>query len=165
MLSSQTFAPQIFRRDDFLISTDKGKIDVDLVYQFLAYESYWAEGIAKKVVERSLRHSLCFGVYDCSESDEIQIGFARVISDFTSFAYMSDVFILTSYRGQGLGKWLISCILAHEELQGLRKWMLNTKDAHGLYERFGFRLNTEPDTYLVYRPQRRAATFNESVME
>lgn len=154
MLDSQTFAPQTFHRDDFLVSTDKRKIDVDLVYHFLAYESYWANGIAREIVERSMRYSLCFGVYDCSTSAERQIGFARVISDYTSFAYLSDVFILAGDRGQGLGKWLISCILAHPELQGLRKWMLNTKDAHELYERFGFRLNAEPDTYLVYRPQR-----------
>lgn len=154
MLNSQTFPPQMFRRDDFLISTEPGKIDVDMVHHYLAHESYWAPGIARQSVKRALRYSLCFGVYDCSGTDDIQIGFARVITDYSSFAYLADVFILSRHRRQGLGKWLISCILAHTELQGLRKWMLNTKDAHDLYERFGFLQNPEPDTYMVYRPQR-----------
>jgi GNAT superfamily N-acetyltransferase len=161
MLESQTFPPQIFYRDDFLISTDPRKIDVDMVHHYLAYESYWAPGIARQSVKRALRYSLCFGVYDCSGTDEIQIGFARVITDFSSFAYLADVFILSRHRCQGLGKWLISCILAHTELQGLRKWMLNTKDAHGLYERFGFLQNPEPDTYMAYRPQHQVVTLTE----
>ena len=154
MLNSRPFAPQMFHLNDFLISTEPEKIDVDMVHHYLAHESYWAEGIARELVERSLRYSLCFGVYDCSGTDETQIGFARVISDYSSFAYLADVFVLSRYRGQGLGKWLISCILAHTELQGLRKWTLNTKDAHALYEHFGFRQNPEPDTYMVNRQQR-----------
>ena len=161
MLSSQTFPPQIFRRDHYLISTELGKVDFDMVHHFLTNDSYWVPGITRQTVERSLSHSLCFGVYDCSEIDEIQIGFARVITDFTSFAYLSDVFILARYRDQGLGKWFISCILAHTELQGLSKWMLNTKDAHGFYERFGFRLNSETHTYMVYQQQNRAITNTE----
>ena len=123
-------------------------------------ESYWAEGISRELVERSFRYSLCFGVYDCSGPDEVQFGFARVISDYSKFAYLADLFILSSYRGQGLGKWLVSCILSHTELHGLHKWMLNTKDAHALYERFEFRLNAEPNTYMVYRP-RQEATLTE----
>lgn len=161
MLSGQAFPPQMFRRNDFLISTEPGKIDVDMVHHYLAHESYWASGITRQIVERSLSYSLCFGFYDCSGTDDVQIGFARVISDYSSFAYLADVFILSGYRGRGLGKWLISCILAHTELQGLRKWTLNTKDAHDLYEHFGFRQNPEPDTYMVNRPQRQVLTLAE----
>jgi len=149
----QIFTPQTFLRGEFLISSDADRIDVDMVHRFLTQESYWARGIAKHTVERSLRHSLCFGVYDCAGPKEEQIGFARVISDFSRIAYLADVFILASYRRQGLGKWLISCILAHAELQGLGRWMLHTKDARSLYERFGFQLNPDPETYLSYRPQ------------
>ena len=150
----QIFPPKNFRRDHFLISTDTDKIDVKMVHSFLDNEAYWIQGITRQAVERLLKHALCFGVYDCSGEGEIQIGFARVITDYASFAYLSDVFILSKYRGQGLGKWLISCILAHPYLQDLRKWMLNTADAHTLYERFGFRLNTEQDTYMSYRPNK-----------
>jgi len=153
MQSNQVFPPETFLRGAYLLSTDPEKIDVDMVHQFLAYESYWAKGIAKHTVERFIRHSLCFGVYDCARQDEEQIGFARVVTDYSRFAYLADLFILANYRAQGLGKWLVSCILAHEELQGLRKWMLHTKDAHGLYERFGFQLNPDPDIFLAYQPQ------------
>lgn len=155
MSNSATFPPQIFRRDDFLISTDPGQIDVDLVHHYLANESYWAQGIERREVERAIRYSLCFGVYNCSETAEVQVGFARVVTDFSRFGYLSDVFILSHCRGLGLGKWLISCVLAHNELQGLSKWMLNTKDAHDLYERFGFQLNLELETYMVYRARRK----------
>ena len=151
MPNSEAFAPQIFRRDDFLISTEPDRIDVDMVHRYLANESYWARGIERRKVDRAIRYSLCFGVYDCSETAEAQIGFARVVTDFSRFAYLADLFILAHYRGQGLGKWLISCILAHNELQDMIKWMLNTKDAHELYERFGFQLNHELKTYMVFQ--------------
>jgi len=153
MVGSQTLSHQKFRHDGFLINTDPAKLEVDMVHRYLAHESYWARGIASETVDRSLKNSICFGVYDCSQNNDMQIGFARVISDCSSFAYLADLFILPRYRGQGLGKWLISCILAHNDLQGLRKWALNTRDAHGLYERFGFLLNPEPDTYMVYHVQ------------
>jgi GNAT superfamily N-acetyltransferase len=145
--------PYLVHRDSFLLSTEKTRIDVDAVHDFLASESYWVPGITKDRVVRSIANSLCFGVYDISQAREEQVGFARVITDYAGFAYLADLFILSPYRGQGLGKWLVACILAHPGLQDLRKWMLNTKDAHGLYRRFGFQLNKENETYMVYKPR------------
>jgi GNAT superfamily N-acetyltransferase len=159
----QGFPPQIFTRGNFLISTDVEKIDVDMVYHYLAYESYWAAGISRKTVERFLRYSLCYGVYEHAQARENQIGFARVISDFTTYAYLADLFILANYRGNGLGKWLVSCILAHDELKDLRKWTLNTRDAHGLYKRFGFRVSPNPETHMTYRPQSWRSTTGEII--
>lgn len=153
MQRNNCFPPQEFRRDDFLISTDREKIDVNMVHDYLVHDSYWASGVTLEKVTRSLQHSLCYGVYDCREAKETQIGFARVITDFSVFAYLADVFIMNSYQGQGLGKWLISCILANPELQNMRKWMLHTRDAHGLYQQFGFVVGSDPETYMVYRPQ------------
>ena len=121
------------RRDNLLISTDPARLDVDTITEMLA-RSYWATGRKREVVERSVKHSLVFGIYD----DRRQVGLARIISDYTTFAYLSDVFIHEDYRGNGVGKWLIETILAHPDLQGLRRWMLATKDAHGLYAQFGF---------------------------
>jgi N-acetylglutamate synthase-like GNAT family acetyltransferase len=118
----------------FLISTDRSKLDVDVIHGFLT-RSYWAEGIPRATVERSIENSLCFGVYDNSS----QIGFARVISDFATYAYVADVFILEPYRERGLGKELMASIMAHPELQGLRRWSLGTRDAQGLYAQFGFK--------------------------
>jgi GNAT superfamily N-acetyltransferase len=124
-----------FQKDEFIISTDPGLIDVDVVHNYLANESYWAQGRARDVVERSIENSLCFGVYN----DAGQIGFARVVTDFSVFAYILDLYILSDFGGQGLGKWLMSCILIHPEMQGDLKWALCTSDAHGLYEKFNFK--------------------------
>jgi N-acetylglutamate synthase-like GNAT family acetyltransferase len=121
-------------KDELLISTDKTLLDIDVIHAYLSGESYWAMNIPREVVERSITHSLCFGVY----RDHRQIGFARLITDQATFAYLADVFILEDFRGQGLSKWLIHSIHAHPELQGLRRWVLGTKDAHGLYEQFGW---------------------------
>ena len=117
-----------------LISTDKTKLDIPLIHQYLSEESYWAKNIPLDVVERSIANSLCFGVY----LDEKQIGFARITSDCATFAYLADVFILTPYRGKGISKKLMEFIKEHPALQGLRRWMLATADAHGLYKQFGF---------------------------
>lgn len=127
----------------FSISTDKSQLDLEMIDNFLK-TSYWAKDIPKSIVEKSIAHSLCFGVYD----KEQQIGFARVISDYATFAYLADVFILESYRGQGLGKWLIQSILAHSELQNLRKFLLGTWDAHELYRQFGFNSLNRPERYM-----------------
>jgi N-acetylglutamate synthase-like GNAT family acetyltransferase len=129
----------------FLISTDRSKLDVDVIHKFLA-RSYWAEGIPRETVERSIENSLCFGVYDNAR----QIGFARVISDFATYAYLADVFILEPYRERGLGKELMASIMAHPDLQGLRRWSLGTRDAQGLYAQFGFKpvLNTRARTVM-----------------
>jgi GNAT superfamily N-acetyltransferase len=118
----------------FLISTDRSKLDLDVIHRFLA-RSYWAAGIRRETVVRSIENSLCFGVYDHAR----QIGFARVISDLATYAYIADVFIVEDYRGRGLGKELMATIMAHPELQGLRQWTLGTRDAQGLYAQFGFK--------------------------
>ena len=130
-------------RDNFLISTDPSKIDLDAVHAYLV-RSYWAEGIPREVVERSIKWSLCFGVYDGTK----QIGFARVITDRATYAYIGDVYILEEYRGKGLSKWLMSCIKAHPDLQGLRRWALATRDAHGLYRQFGFADLKAPEKWM-----------------
>lgn len=117
----------------FSISTDKSKLDLSVIHNFLK-QSYWAENIPLSIVKKSIDNSLCFGVYEGSK----QVGFARVITDYATFAYFSDVFILEPYRGQGLGKWLIKSILEHPELQGLRRWLLITGDAQELYRKYGF---------------------------
>jgi GNAT superfamily N-acetyltransferase len=122
-----------YRKDGFVISTDRSRLDVDAIHRFLT-DCYWAKGIPRETVVRSIESSLCFGVY-CEGK---QAGFARVISDFATYAYLGDVFVLEPYRGRGLAKWLMKCIVAHPALQGLRRWTLATRDAHGLYAQFGF---------------------------
>lgn len=124
---------------DFLISDDRKLLDLDLIHQYLSQESYWAKGIPKDVVKRSIDHSVCFGIY----TNQHQIGFARVVTDQATFAYLADVFILEEYRGKGLSKWLVETIHLHPDLQGLRRWLLGTRDAHGLYAKFGWTVFTE----------------------
>lgn len=122
------------QKEDYLISTDKALLDIDLIHSYLSKESYWAMNIPRELVEKLIRHSLCLGVYHQKK----QIGFARLVTDSATFAYLADVFILEEYRGKGLSKWLMHSIHAHPELQGLRRWLLATRDAHGLYEQFGW---------------------------
>ena len=117
------------------ISTDKTRLDLDRVHRFLSTEAYWAPGVPRKVVERSIENSICFGVY--SHGGE-QVGFARAVTDRATFAWLADVYIESEHRGHGLGKRLVATVLEHPELQGLRRWMLGTADAHELYRRFGF---------------------------
>jgi GNAT superfamily N-acetyltransferase len=131
------------------ISTDKNKLDIPLIHKFLEKESYWAKGISLEIVERSISNSLCFGVFDKDE----QIGFARVITDYTTFAYLADVFILPDYRGKGISKDLMNYITSYPELQGLRRWVLATVDAHGLYEQFGFTSLNHPERFMEIRNQ------------
>ena len=133
-----------FRRDGYLISTDPARVNLDVVHTFLT-NCYWAKGIPRETVARSIEHSLCFGVYDGSGA---QVGFARVISDFATIAYLGDVFVLESHRGHGLSKWLMECIKQHPSLQGLRRWFLLTRDAHGLYAKFGFTPLKKPERYM-----------------
>jgi GNAT superfamily N-acetyltransferase len=134
---------QQYRRGEFTISTDPAKLDVAAVHAFLT-QSYWAEGIPLRIVERSVRNSLCFGMYE----GDAQIGFARVISDFATYAYLADVYVSEKYRGRGLAKWMMECIQQYPELQGLRRWSLVTRDAHGLYEPFGFTRLAKPEGYM-----------------
>ena len=122
-----------FVKDGFTISTEKEKLDIELIHSFLN-RTYWAEGISKETIRRSIEGSLCFGVF---ENDK-QVGFARMITDKATFAYLADVFIIEDYRGRGLSKWLMEVIMSHPDLQGLRRMILATKDAHGLYKQFGF---------------------------
>jgi len=130
-------------RGALLISTDRARLDLDVIHNFLT-NCYWAKGIPREVVAKSIEHSLSFGVYDGSA----QIGFARVISDFATIAYLGDVFILESHRGRGLSKWLMECVMQHPELQGLRRWILLTRDAHGLYSQFGFKPLKSAERYM-----------------
>lgn len=131
-----------WRRGDYLVSTDRARLDVGLIHSVLA-TSYWAEGRPKEVVETSVAHSLCFGVYFGRE----QVGFARVISDYATFAYLADVFIVEAHRGRGLGAWLVEMVLTCPSLESCR-WTLFTKDAHGLYERFGFERSPSPERLM-----------------
>jgi GNAT superfamily N-acetyltransferase len=135
-----------WQRGEFEIDTDASRVDLGVVHGYLE-RSYWAAGIARETVERSLSHSLCFGLYAGAE----QIGFARVVSDRTTFAWIGDVFVLEPWRGRGLGVWLMQTITAHPELQALRRWMLATRDAHGLYEKVGFTRLDDPASYMLRR--------------
>ena len=132
------------RQGDHRITTAAAELDLDVIHSFLT-ASYWSPGIDRDSVIRAIRHSLAFGLFD----GDRQIGFARVVTDYTHFAYVADVFILEGHRGQGLGRWLVQMILAHPDLQGLRRWLLSTRDAHDLYRRCGFEALAEPERYLT----------------
>jgi len=136
---------KVFERkhEGFVVSTDPARLDLELIHKVLS-ESYWAEGIPREVVARSIENSLCFAVYEGRK----QVGFARVISDFATYAYLADVFMLEAYQGRGLGTFLMECIFKHPQLQGLRRWSLVTRDAHGLYKKFGFEPLKNPENYM-----------------
>lgn len=137
------------RRGEFLVSTNRERLNLDVVHGFLT-NCYWAKGIPREVVERSVKHSLCFGIY---EPGGAQVGFARVVSDFATVAYLGDVFVLETHCGRGLSKWLMECIVQHPALQNLRRWILLTRDAHRLYSRFGFTPLNAPERYMeLHRP-------------
>jgi GNAT superfamily N-acetyltransferase len=141
------------RRGGYLVSSDPARLDLDLLHAFLS-RSYWARGIPRELVARSLRHSVCFGVYEWGR----QVGFARVISDRATFGYPADVFVVGSHRGRGLSTWLVQAVLAHPELQGLRRFSLVTRDAHGLHARFGFGALDAPERHMeILRPDPYAA--------
>ncbi|OED39433.1 GNAT family N-acetyltransferase [Flavobacteriaceae bacterium (ex Bugula neritina AB1)] len=125
------------------ISTKKGKLNIDFIHEFLT-NSYWAKGRSRKDVLESIEHSLVFGVY----KDDIQIGFARVLTDYTIFGYLMDVFIVEKYQGNGYGKQLIKTIMEHEKLRNIQKWMLATVDAHKLYKQFGFKEISDPSIFM-----------------
>ncbi len=135
-------------KGNFCISTDKTRLERETIHDFLR-QSYWAQNIPREIVEKSIANSLCFGLY----YGDKQIGFARVISDYATFAYLSDVFILESYRNQGLSKWLIEAIINHPDLQQLRRWLLATWDAQELYKQFGFRPLRHPEHFMeIHNP-------------
>lgn len=131
------------QRGEITVTTDRTSMDLDMAHKFLA-SSYWAAGIPRDIFLRSVENSLCFGVFE----NDRQVGFARVITDYATYAYLADVFILESHRGKGLSKFLMECIVAHPQLQGLRRWTLATRDAHGLYEKFGFTPLDSPDRFM-----------------
>lgn len=132
-----------WERDGFAVSTDPARLDLDAIHGFLR-ECYWAKDIPREVMERSIRGAIPFGVYE----DEALVGFARVVSDRATVAYVGDVFILEPWRGRGLSKFLMECVLAHPDLQGLRRWFLLTRDAHGLYGQFGFTPLRVPERWM-----------------
>ncbi|MEJ7589908.1 MAG: GNAT family N-acetyltransferase [Ferruginibacter sp.] len=131
------------KKDTFTISSDKSKLDILYIHRFLS-RSYWAENIPVSIVQRSIDGSECFGVYDGG----LQVGFARVITDKSTFGHLADVFIDEKYRGRGLSKWLMEVIMAHPDFQGFRSWQLGTKDAHGLYAKFGFTPIDNPERIM-----------------
>jgi GNAT superfamily N-acetyltransferase len=140
-----------------VVSDDPDQVDLDVVHGFLS-RSYWAEGIPRKTVERSIAHSIPFGLYRSVPGKPLlQAGFARVVSDHATFAYLADVFVLDVYRGQGLGAWLVECVLDHPELRSLRRWILATRDAHSLYRRFGWAPLASPDRFMERLPEGRYA--------
>lgn len=126
------------------LSTHAAEMDVAAIHAYLGGESYWARGIPRETVARSLRNSLCFGVFDGGA----QVAFARVVTDRATYAYLCDVYVLEPYRGRGIGKWMMETVDAHPELRGLRRWGLATRDAHGLYAQFGFRLVERPERFM-----------------
>ena len=136
-----------YSRGRYVISTDRARLDLSMIHDFLTNSSYWAVGRKMEIVKRSIEHSLPFGLYD----NERQIGFARVVTDYATFAWLADVFVLEEARGKGLGTWLVEVILAHPELQGFRRWTLATKDAHEIYRKFGFSELKRPERWMERR--------------
>lgn len=136
------------RRGEFLVTTDPARLNTEFIHAYLT-RSYWSGGISRDIAERGIANSLCFGVY---EGDQ-QVGFARVITDYATFAYLADVFIIESHRGMGLSKFLMECIVNDSRLQGFRRWILGTRDAHGLYAQYGFKPLATPERFMeIHNP-------------
>jgi len=133
-----------WHHDEFVISTDKARLQLDVIHRYLSEESYWAQGRSIEATRKAVENSICFGVYQADK----QAGFARVITDMATFAYLGDVFILPQYQKKGLSKRLMEAILAHPELQNLRRWILATKDAHGLYAQYDFTPLKFPERWM-----------------
>jgi len=141
--------PYEIHENELLISDDPALLDRALIFDFLRERSYWAREVTREIVDRSVENSLCFGIY----LDGKQIGFARVVTDFATFAWLADVFIVEEKRGQGFSKKLAVAVLAHPRLQGLRRFMLGTRDAHGLYAQFGFKPLAHPERFMEIRSE------------
>jgi len=153
MDSAKTLTPALSQRErelstwqrgEYEISTDRARLNLELIHDFLSNHSYWATGRPPEVVSRSIENSLSFGIYKGND----QVGFARIVTDYATFAWIADVFVLPEHRGRALSKWLMEVIISHPELQGFRRWVLSTKDAHGLYERFGFMKLHRPERWM-----------------
>jgi GNAT superfamily N-acetyltransferase len=139
-----------WQRGEFRISTDKMSLDIDRIHAFLSQQAYWAIGRSYETIARSIANSLCFGIYD----RDGQVGFARVVTDYATFAWLCDVFVMDSWRGQGLGKWLVECVVAHPDLTNLRRILLATRDAHELYRQSGgFSELKAPERWMERQPQ------------
>lgn len=136
----------LWREGEYEIDTDRSRLDVAVIHRFLT-DAYWSRGRPRAIIERSLDHSLCFGLFHQTD----QVGFARVVTDRATFAYLADVFVLEAHQGRGLGKRLVDCVMAHSDLQGLKRWLLVTSDAHGLYAPFGFTPLASPHTVMERR--------------
>jgi len=137
-------------KGDYLITTDKEKLDVPFIHHFLSKEAYWSKDIPLDTVQRSIQNSLNFGVYHHDK----QVGYARIISDYATVAYLGDVFIIPDHRGKGLSKWLVEQVMAHPDLRGLRRWILLTRDAHELYRQYGWQSIASPDKWMeVHHPE------------
>ncbi len=133
-----------WQRGEYSISTDRNRLDIRVIHDFISNQSYWAQGRPLETVQRSLDNSLNFGLH----ANDRQIGFARVVTDYATFAWIADVFVLPEHRGQGLSKWLLEVILSHPDLQGFRRWVLATKDAQSLYAGFGFIALHRPERWM-----------------
>ena len=133
-----------WQKNEFMISTDHSRLQIDAIHKFLTEESYWAKERTRKQTETAIKICLCFGVYQ----SENQIGLARVVSDYATFAYLGDVYITKEFRGLGLSNWLMETIMNYPDLQGLRRWILATRDAHSLYEKFGFAELKHPTRWM-----------------
>jgi GNAT superfamily N-acetyltransferase len=137
---------EVVRADGFTISTDKERLDIPFVHRWLSEDSYWAQGRSLEVVERAIANSLCFGLYQ----EERQVGFARIVTDYATFGWLCDVFVIDEWRGLALGKWLVQMVIAHPEIAHLRRLMLATRDAHELYRRYGeFEVMTNPERWMI----------------
>jgi GNAT superfamily N-acetyltransferase len=137
-----------YRQGDYIISTDRSRLDIAQIHEYLSQHAYWALGRPQEVTERAIENSLCFGVY----AGEEQVGFARVVTDYATFGWLCDVFILGAWRGRGLAKWLVETIVAHPALTGLKQILLATRDAHELYRNYGgFRAMEQPERWMVRR--------------
>lgn len=132
-----------YHKDDFTVVTDASGLDVAAIHRYLS-RAYWSEGIPRHIVEKAIASSLCFGLLQGSN----QIGFARVVTDRATYAYLCDVYVLEEFRGKGLGVWLMECVMSHPDLQGLRRFSLATRDAHGLYKKFGFAELKKPQSQM-----------------
>jgi len=132
-----------YTKGRYWITTDTQKLDIDAIHAYLS-RSFWAEGIPKETVAKAIVNSLCFGLFDGAD----QVGFARVVTDRATYAYLCDVYVLETHQGRGLGKWLIETVMAHPDLQGLRRFQLVTRDAHGLYSRHGFATPANPERQM-----------------
>lgn len=143
MLTAPAHTAWEAHRGEYTVTTDRERLDMDGVYAYLS-RVYWSEGIPRELVERAVRNSLCFSLF---ERDR-QIGFARVVSDYATFAYLCDVYVLDSHQRRGLGTWMMECVMRHPDLQGLRRWHLTTRDAHALYRKFGFVPLSKPERHM-----------------